>query len=128
MTRMIIDETVKSEVQEYYGKTLQGSMDLKTNACCCDTNSIPDYHKEALKNINDEILTRYYGCGSPIPPNLEGCTVLDLGCGTGRDVYVASQLVGPEGRVIGVDMTDEQLKGLLQQLQGKERERKISFR
>eukprot|EP01083_Nonionella_stella_P146203 459510_1 len=36
-------------------------------------------------------------------------TVLDLGCGAGRDVYIASQLVGPNGRVIGVDMTEEQL-------------------
>jgi len=40
---------------------------------------------------------------------LEGKTVLDLGCGSGRDVYIASQLVGPEGKVIGVDMTEEQL-------------------
>ena len=41
---------------------------------------------------------------------LEGCTVLDLGCGAGRDVYLASRLVGPNGHVIGVDMTDEQLE------------------
>jgi arsenite methyltransferase len=36
-------------------------------------------------------------------------TILDLGCGAGRDVYIASQLVGPNGRVIGVDLTEEQL-------------------
>ncbi|CAG0893604.1 unnamed protein product [Cyprideis torosa] len=52
---------------------------------------------------------KYYGCGLPFPEAVEGCSVLDLGCGTGRDVYVLSQLVGPEGRVVGVDMTDEQL-------------------
>jgi SAM-dependent methyltransferase len=40
---------------------------------------------------------------------LEGCRVLDLGCGSGRDVYVLAQLVGPTGEVVGVDMTDEQL-------------------
>jgi SAM-dependent methyltransferase len=36
-------------------------------------------------------------------------TILDLGCGAGRDVYIASQLVGPTGKVIGVDLTEEQL-------------------
>ena len=46
--------------------------------------------KEALKNVHDEIISRYYGCGSPFPEDLEGMTVLDLGCGTGRDVYVVA--------------------------------------
>jgi len=62
-----------------------------------------------LKEIHPEILNKFYGCGSPIPPALSGVTVLDLGCGTGRDVYVASRLVGADGFVIGLDMTDEQL-------------------
>ena len=44
-----------------------------------------------------------------IPPALEGRTVLDLGCGSGRDVYLLSKLVGSNGHVIGVDMTEEQL-------------------
>ncbi len=54
-------------------------------------------------------MAHFYGCGSPIPPALEGATMLDLGCGTGRDVYICSKLVGPSGRVIGVDMTEQQL-------------------
>ncbi|MDO9264855.1 MAG: methyltransferase domain-containing protein [Desulfosalsimonadaceae bacterium] len=62
-----------------------------------------------MGKIDDEIINRFYGCGSPIPPALEGCRALDLGCGTGRDVYVASRLVGDNGFVIGVDMTGEQL-------------------
>ena len=66
--------------------------------------------KEALKNVHDEIISKYYGCGSPFPEDLRGKTVLDLGSGTGRDVYVVAQLVGPEGTAIGVDMTDEQLE------------------
>ena len=41
---------------------------------------------------------------------MEGCKVLDLGCGAGRDVYVLSQLVGEKGHVYGVDMTPEQLE------------------
>jgi SAM-dependent methyltransferase len=96
-------------VQEYYGKVLHGSNDLKTNACC-SIETLPDHLKKLVRDIEPEVLERFYGCGAPIPPVLEGCTVLDLGCGTGRDVYLASKLVGPEGRVIGVDMTDEQLE------------------
>jgi len=97
------------QVKEYYGKTLNSTDDLQTSACCCSTDSLPRQVREVLPLIADEILDKFYGCGSPLPPCLEGATVLDLGCGTGRDVYVASKLVGPSGRVIGVDMTDEQI-------------------
>jgi SAM-dependent methyltransferase len=95
-------------VQEYYGTVLGNKLDLKTNACCCN-ESLPAPHREILAEIDNEILDKFYGCGSPIPPALEGCTVLDLGCGTGRDAYLVSHLVGAEGSVIGVDMTEEQL-------------------
>lgn len=97
------------QVKEYYGKTLKTNDDLKTSACCTDEN-IPPYIKEVLKEIHDEVLTKFYGCGSPLPLNLKGKTVLDLGSGSGRDVYVLSKLVGESGRVIGVDMTEEQLE------------------
>lgn len=95
-------------VKEYYGKVLAGSKDLQTKACCSLEVS-PPTHQGILAEIDTEILDRFYGCGSPIPPAIEGCTVLDLGCGSGRDAYLASKLVGPDGFVIGVDMTDEQL-------------------
>ena len=100
---------IRAQVREYYGKTLGGSDDLKTNACCCSAERPPKYVLDVMPLIADEIIERFYGCGSPIPPALEGATVVDLGCGTGRDVYVLSKLVGPTGRVIGVDMTPEQL-------------------
>lgn len=96
-------------VKEYYGKVLNGTKDLKTTACCSD-ELLPASHKEILKEIEAEILDRFYGCGSAVPPALEGQVVLDLGCGTGRDVFLASKLAGPEGYVIGVDMTEEQLE------------------
>ena len=100
---------ILDDVKEYYGKVLSGTQDLKTKACCCSSASLPKEVREALDLIDDEIVSRYYGCGSPIPPLLEGMTVLDLGCGSGRDVYVVSKLVGENGRVIGIDMTREQL-------------------
>lgn len=101
--------TTHDQVREYYGRVLGGSDDLKTDACCCATEAPPKYVLDVMPLIADEIVERFYGCGSPIPPALEGATVLDLGCGTGRDVYVLSKLVGESGRVIGVDMTPEQL-------------------
>ncbi len=96
-------------VQQYYGKELTGTHDLKTTACC-DVTDIPGWLKPLLANIHEEVLSRYYGCGLVAPAQLEGRRVLDLGCGSGRDVYALAQLVGPEGEVVGVDMTDEQLE------------------
>ncbi|WP_460274558.1 methyltransferase domain-containing protein [Celeribacter sp. ULVN23_4] len=97
-----------ADVQEYYGKVLQGSQDLKTNACC-SPDDMSDDLKRALSNIHDEVLSRYYGCGLIAPDVLNGARVLDLGSGSGRDVYALSQYVGEEGFVVGVDMTEEQL-------------------
>lgn len=103
-----LNGNTSEQVKDYYGKVLQNSSDLKTTACCT-TEFIPAHHKEILAQIEDEVMSRFYGCGSPLPEFLKGKTVLDLGCGTGRDVYLASKLVGPDGYVIGVDMTEEQL-------------------
>ncbi len=96
-------------VQEYYGKVLSSNKDLQTTACC-SPEDMSDELKTMIKNIHPEVIEKFYGCGAPLPPALKNCTVLDLGSGSGRDVYLASQLVGPEGRVIGIDMTDEQLE------------------
>ena len=96
------------QVQDYYGKTLQGSEGLQTNACCTDT-SMPIHLRQALSNIHDEVLSRYYGCGLVCPQQLEGARILDLGSGSGRDCYALAQMVGEQGSVVGVDMTDEQL-------------------
>ncbi|MEJ2158774.1 MAG: methyltransferase domain-containing protein [Desulfobacteraceae bacterium] len=103
------NEVNRTDVRAYYGKILKTKADLKTSACC-SAESMPEHTKAILGHIDTEILEKFYGCGSPIPSALDGCTVLDLGCGTGRDAFILSKLVGPEGRVIGVDMTDEQLE------------------
>lgn len=96
-------------VKNYYGDTLGGSCDLKTDAC--STLEIPKLHiRDALSDIHDEVSSHYYGCGLVMPECLEGLKVLDLGCGAGRDVYALAKLVGPNGHVTGVDMTPEQLE------------------
>lgn len=100
---------ISESVRHYYGQVLQSSNDLKTSACC-SIDSIPGYVKALLSGLHPEVLERFYGCGSPLPPALLGKTVLDLGCGSGRDCFLLSKLVGPTGRVIGVDMTPEQLE------------------
>ncbi len=97
---------IREQVKDYYSN-LRSSGDLKTRVCTCD--SMPRALKEIAGELPAEICERFYGCGSPIPPLLEGCTVLDLGCGTGRDVYICSKLVGEAGKVIGVDMNEDQL-------------------
>jgi ubiquinone/menaquinone biosynthesis C-methylase UbiE len=107
MTTIINDEY--KLVKEYYGKELQSSSDLKTNACCT-SEGIDEETKIVLADIHDEILAKYYGCGLIKPELINGAKVLDLGCGAGRDVYVMSRLVGESGFVVGVDMTDEQLE------------------
>ena len=100
---------MKESVKEYYGKILQSSADLQTDACCTTGNN-PTFLKKAMANVHDEVSARYYGCGLIMPQKLEGMRILDLGSGSGRDCYVLAQLVGEKGSVVGIDMTDEQLE------------------
>lgn len=103
-------DRVYSDVEDYYGKQLKKSEDVKIVSCSTKagtscTNSI----KEALSSVHPEVSSRYFGCGLTIPTKLNGQKVLDLGSGSGRDCYAISKLVGETGQVIGVDMTDNQL-------------------
>ncbi len=72
---------------------------------CCPV----DYDPALLKALPAEILERDYGCGDPSRFVREGDTVLDLGSGGGKICYMAAQLAGPAGRVIGVDMNLDML-------------------
>lgn len=101
------DKQFHDQVVEYYGRVLSGSSDLKTDACC--TTDMPAQVRALLADVHEEVLERYYGCGLIHPELMDGLRVLDLGCGSGRDVYVLSRLVGEQGFVAGVDLTDEQL-------------------
>jgi arsenite methyltransferase len=95
-------------VKDYYGKTLKTSADLKTSACC-DAAPLPAHLQPLLANVHAEVSAKYYGCGLVAPPELSGRRILDLGSGSGRDAYLLAQLAGPDGEIVGVDMTDEQL-------------------
>ena len=92
----------ESTVRERYAAGAQ----QREAALCCPV----DYDKQYLEIIPDEVIERDYGCGDPSKYVNEGETVLDLGSGTGKICFIASQVVGKTGKVIGVDMTDAMLE------------------
>ncbi len=77
----------------------------RQDALCCPVS----YDPQLLKLLPDEIIERDYGCGDPSRYVRPGDTVLDLGSGGGKICYMAAQLVGEGGQVIGVDMNDDML-------------------
>ena len=91
----------ESEVRKRYAA---GAKAPEAKLCCP-----VDYNTEYLKVIPQEVIERDYGCGDPSKYLREGETVLDLGSGTGKICFIAAQVVGPKGKVIGIDMTDEML-------------------
>lgn len=98
---MTEDALMEPAVQERYA---DGARQAAPDLCCP-----VDYDPRYLEAIPDEVLERDYGCGDPSRHLRAGETVLDLGSGTGKICFIASQVVGPKGRVIGVDMTPEML-------------------
>jgi SAM-dependent methyltransferase len=92
---------VETVVRERYSEGAQ----QRVTELCCPVSYDPRY----LAVIPEEVLERDYGCGDPSRHLREGETVLDLGSGTGKICFIAAQVVGPAGRVIGVDMTPEML-------------------
>ena len=93
-------ETLATE--QRYAKAAQ----TKEPALCCPVDYDPSY----LKAIPQEVIEKDYGCGDPSKYLQAGETVLDLGSGTGKICFIAAQVVGPQGKVIGVDMTDAMLE------------------
>ncbi len=93
--------SVETVVQERYAEGAQS----RQEALCCPV----DYDQSLLALLPQEIIDKDYGCGDPSRYVREGDVVLDLGSGGGKICYMAAQLVGEQGRVIGVDMTDDML-------------------
>jgi len=108
---------VENAVRERYGAAAH----QLEEALCCPV----EYNPQFLKVIPDEIIERDYGCGDPSRFVREGETVLDLGSGGGKICYIASQIVGESGMVIGVDANTEMLA--LANKYRTEMARKISF-
>ncbi len=94
--------SAESSVKDRYAAAAQA----RESALCCPV----DYDASYLKAIPEEVIAKDYGCGDPSKYLKTGETVLDLGSGTGKICFIASQVVGPSGRVIGVDMTDDMLE------------------
>jgi SAM-dependent methyltransferase len=94
-------ELVESSVRTRYSRAA-GEVEAEL---CCPVEYDPRY----LEVIPREILERDYGCGDPMPHIRPGDVVLDLGSGGGKACYIAAQIVGPEGRVVGVDCNQDML-------------------
>jgi len=108
-------KNIKKFVSEAYGNIAR-----EGNSCCGPSSCAPDqkayltgigYSAEEIDTIPEEA-NLSLGCGNPtaMAQIKEGEIVLDLGCGAGADCFLAAKKVGPEGRVIGVDMTPEMIE------------------
>ena len=96
-------EKPRKLVQQFYGQAAEQPQ----AALCCPTK----YDPADVGHIPQEVLDRFYGCGSPVTDARPqtGETYVDLGSGAGIDCFIAAKRVGPSGRVIGVDMTAQML-------------------
>ena len=92
-------------VEQSVAQRYSGAAQQFEPALCCAVN----YDAHYLEAIPAEIIERDYGCGNPAQWVRPGETVLDLGSGGGKICYIAAQIVGAGGHVIGVDINDEML-------------------
>jgi SAM-dependent methyltransferase len=98
-------------VREHYAERIKSSASCcGTDSCCTPESNL--YPVDLLTAVPSDVASTSYGCGDPITlASLQaGQTVLDLGSGAGLDCLLASQKVGAEGHVIGVDMTPEMIE------------------
>jgi arsenite methyltransferase len=112
--------TIIEQEQAVYSRYADAAQRVENSLCCA-----VEYCKDYLTAIPEEVIDRDYGCGDPTPYVRSGDTVLDLGSGGGKVCYIAAQIVGPTGRVIGVDCNDEMLS-LARRYQG-EVARRLGF-
>jgi arsenite methyltransferase len=124
------DERIKKAVRRAYGSVARRFVEAPAQASCCGPSQPASccgpaeaaveptgtaatlYSPEEIAGLPDSVTEISLGCGNPtaIAELLPGEVVLDLGSGGGIDCFVAAKKVGPEGRVIGLDMTPEMVK------------------
>jgi arsenite methyltransferase len=110
--RMETEEEIKKEVRTGYAEVARrGSPCCGTDKVAQDISRSIGYTEEDLESV-PEGANLGLGCGNPIALAFlkEGEVVLDLGSGVGFDCFLAANRVGPDGKVIGVDMTPEMLE------------------
>ena len=117
-------DDLRDDVKKRYGRAIR-----EGRGCCSEDGCAPSflpaeslYDPSFLEGVPSSLTEKSFGCGNPLEEAelKAGETVLDLGCGAGLDLLLASEAVGPGGRVIGVDMTDEMLDAAKENLKGRE--------
>jgi SAM-dependent methyltransferase len=112
------NEEVKNAVKETYGKIAVEKTSCCGPNCGCETDDsqvASVMMNDKYTDVNEKIVEAAdlgLGCGIPTAyaDMQEGMTILDLGSGVGIDVFLAAEKVGPTGKAIGLDMTDEMLE------------------
>src|ERR1019366_5518667 len=115
-------EDIRETVREKYAAAARAIAEQQGSASCCGPIALTDadeaqvfgavrYDDAETKGATARALAASLGCGVPtaVADLREGETVLDLGSGAGADVLISARRVGPTGKAIGVDMTDEML-------------------
>ncbi|MFP6576735.1 MAG: methyltransferase domain-containing protein [Pirellulaceae bacterium] len=104
MSRPAADQE-KLDVELAVSDRYSAASQAAETALCCPVQ----YQSQYLEVLPQELIERDYGCGDPSRDVQAGETVLDLGSGGGKVCYIASQIVGQAGQVIGIDMNDDML-------------------
>jgi len=111
------NEKIKKHVKKRYAEVAKGTSCCEATTCCSPSSRTSytrmiGYSDEELKGLPDSAIRTVAGCGNPtaLAGLKEGEVVLDLGSGGGIDVFLAAKKVGPKGKVIGVDMTEEMIQ------------------
>ncbi len=119
----IVSQDIREAVREKYAAVALAVADYQSSGSCCGPIALTDadqahvfgaalYEGAETDRATDRAVAASLGCGAPtaVADLHEGEIVLDLGSGAGADVLISAQHVGPAGRAIGLDMTDEMLE------------------